>query len=220
MSLPRRAGTVTSDDSRRSATTAWLEQRASGPLSLCAAGLCVLGLVGLTIVNPTNSTHARVAAPIPPATKTIPLLPPAPAQGSGGGPIIIPAPGSPVPSGGAGASNGAGANLIVTTPTTAAPPAIRPPVVTASVPSKAVATVKTTSPPQAVAPVHTFPVSPPSSVAPKPPVLQVSLNAGVATVNVGLGPNSCTGVNLLGIKLGCTNAPAGLTLGGSLLGAK
>jgi hypothetical protein len=42
----------------------------------------------------------------------------------------------------------------------------------------------------------------------------------VATVNVGLGPNSCTGVNLLGVKLGCTTAPPGLTLAGSLLGAK
>ena len=66
-------------------------------------------------------------------------------------------------------------------------------------------------------PVVTPPVVTPPATT---PALQVGLNLGVVAVNVGLGPNSCTGVNLLGIKVGCTTSGPGLSLGGTLLGGK
>jgi hypothetical protein len=83
-----------------------------------------------------------------------------------------------------------------------------------------VATLPPPTTPPLTTPPTTVPVTtPPTTAAPATrPILQVGVNTGAVGVNVGLGPNSCTGVNLLGIKVGCTNGPPGLNLGGSLLG--
>jgi hypothetical protein len=192
----------------------WVGSRATGPLALCAAALCVAGLVGLAVVSPKAVQGHFTAAPAPAA---------APAAAAPA--VAVPAAGTTAPAVSAsGTAAAQGPQLVATQPAAVTPVTVAstlPPVTVAVVPL----TVPTTLAPITAPPTRTPTpvVTPPVVTPPAPattPALQVGLNVGVVAVNVGLGPNSCTGVNLLGIKVGCTTSAPGLSLGGTLLGGK
>lgn len=207
---------VASDRNRGGPEAGWIRQRAPRPLALCAAGLCAAGLVGLAVVNPQH-TISQVAAP-PPTT----VAPAAAAVG----PAVTPTTAAPTAQGREAAQ---GPQLVAVQPAPAVVTTVAtlPPITVAQAPVTVptVLTVPTLPPlttPPTTTPITNPPVTPPvltpTPAAQTTPLVQVSLNAGVLAVNVGLGPNACTGVNLLGIKIGCTTSPPGLSLGGTLLG--
>jgi hypothetical protein len=196
----------------------WVGSRASGPLALCAASLCVAGLVGLAVVSPKTVQGHFAAAPAPAPAAAAPAAA-APAAGT-----TAPAASA---SGTAATKVAQGPQLVATQPAAVTPVTVATtvaPVTVALVP----VTVPTTLPPITAPPTRTPTpvvapppvVTPPVPAAASTPIVQVGLNLGVVAVNVGLGPNSCTGVNLLGIKVGCTTGGPGLSLGGALLGGK
>jgi len=207
---------VASDRHRGGPDAGWARQRAPRPLAACAAGLCVLGLVGLAVVNPKH-TVGQIAGPTTPTTV---------AAAGAGAPAPPPAAPSTTVATAQGTETAQGTHLVAAQPAAVVvATTVAPTLTPATVPVVTVPTVLTvaTLPPLTTVPTTPPTTNPPPVATPPPaaqttPLVQVSLNTGVVGVGVGLGPNACTGVNLLGIKIGCTTAPPGLFLGGTLLG--
>jgi DNA-directed RNA polymerase specialized sigma24 family protein len=220
-------------DRRRAApVAAWMSQRAPGPLAVCAVGLCAVGIIGLAVVG--QGTNGSRGVPTGPVASGAPVS----GTDGGSGSFGLTNPANPNPSatsGGSGtfaasasapaaaAAANRGPHLVATTPTTSAPVVVTVPttvpLVVRTVPTGAPVTRPPITLPLVPLPPVTTPPAP-TPVAAVTPVLQVGLNTGVLAANVGVGPGACTGVQLLSLKVGCTGGPAGLSLGGTLLGGK
>jgi DNA-directed RNA polymerase specialized sigma24 family protein len=216
---------------RRARPAGWLTERAPAPLAASILGLCAAGIIAMAIVGSgSNATRLPAAGP---TRSTTPAGAPSGSLSLGGG----------TNPGGTSSTTTAtttptSSEAVATPTTTPAPPATLvisqpaaapievtvPTTVVITVPTVPVTTTTTfTLPPVTLPPITVPPVTTTTTTTPPmaaaTPLVQVSANASpLLVVNVGLGDGGCTGVGLLGLKLGCTTAPPGITLGGSLLG--
>ncbi len=219
---------VVARDRRVVPAAGWLTDRVPGPLAAGAVGLFAVGIIGLAVIGQGTTVNR-----LPPAGPVAAATPAAGVPGGGtfnlgnlGGfanPASTGGTGANAPTATQGSVSASSATTGTTTATTVAPVTVATTLPSTTQPTTTLPTVTIPPPVTTVPPVTTTvpPVTTPVTTPPaNTPVVQVSVNAGIVAVNVGVGPGSCTGINLLGIKIGCTDSPPGVTLGGSLLGGK